>query len=110
MELTELNKYVQREAHLMPVGEHVIGQLGKENFFSKLDANCDFWQFELAEDSVTHHLYHTIRTFKFKRLPFRISAGPEFFQKKMTLLLDVIKGVVMNMDDILIYGETLKRA
>lgn len=35
----------------MPVTEHVIGQLGTSRYFSKLDVNSGYCQFELAEES-----------------------------------------------------------
>ena len=42
VDLTELNKAVQREVH---------GKLGNSKIFSKLDANSGFWQIPLYEES-----------------------------------------------------------
>lgn len=50
VDLTELNEYVKREVHPLPIGEQVLGQLAGAKFFSKIDANSGFWQFELAKE------------------------------------------------------------
>ena len=39
-------------------------------------------------------------------VPFGITSAPEHFQRKMSQLLEGLKGVVCMMDDILIYGQT----
>ena len=46
--------------------------------------------------------------YMYKRLPFGISAAPEFFQKKVSQILEDLDGVIGNIDDILIYGETIE--
>lgn len=46
--------------------------------------------------------------FKYKKLPFGISAAPEVFQKRMSQILDGIEGVLINVDDILVHGRTIK--
>ncbi|KAK6181615.1 hypothetical protein SNE40_009437 [Patella caerulea] len=46
--------------------------------------------------------------FCFHRLPFGINSAPEYFQKRMSQLLDGLNGVLCHMDDILVFGSTLK--
>lgn len=88
VDFTELNKYVERERHPLPVTDHVLGQLGNAKFFSKLDANFGFCQFELAQESQILTTFITpFGRVKFKQLPFGITSAPEFFQKKMSQLL-----------------------
>lgn len=42
----------------------------------------------------------------FKRLPLSITSAPEIFQRKVFELLQGHEGMVVYMDDILIFGET----
>lgn len=44
--LIELNKFVERKVHPLPMGEPVLGQLDGARHFSKIDANSAFWHFE----------------------------------------------------------------
>uniref|UniRef100_A0A0K2V794 Reverse transcriptase domain-containing protein n=1 Tax=Lepeophtheirus salmonis TaxID=72036 RepID=A0A0K2V794_LEPSM len=45
-----------------------------------------------------------IGRYKFNRLPFGISSGPEVFLTKLCQLLDPVEGVHVHIDDILITG------
>ena len=51
VDLTRLNKDVQRERHIIPSVEHTLAQLGGAKVFRKLDANSGFWQIKLADKS-----------------------------------------------------------
>lgn len=106
VDLTQLNKAVEREAYPMASVDDSLAQLSTGKLYSKLDANSGFWQIPLHEES---RLLTTFITpwgrFCFNRLPFGISSAPEVFQRTMTRLLEGLPGVVCHMDDILIHGE-----
>lgn len=104
----QLNQFVKREIYPMPVTENVLGRLEKAKYFTKLDANSGFWQFELDEASQLLTTFITpFGRFKYKRLPFGIAAAPEFFQKRISQILEGIDGAQVNSDDILVYGNTV---
>ena len=44
VDLTNLNKNVQRERHILPSVEQTLAQISGAKVFSKLDANSGFWQ------------------------------------------------------------------
>ena len=44
----------------------------------------------------------------FNHLPFGITSAPEIFQFKRNELLKRLEGVVVYMDDILVYGSNMK--
>ena len=46
-----LNESVERETHPLPTVEETLAQLAGATVFSKLDANCRFWQIPLDEQS-----------------------------------------------------------
>lgn len=105
--MTEVNKYVRREAHLLAKREHVLGPLAEAKYLSKINANCVSWQFKLAEES--QHLMTVLtlfEKFKSRSLPFSITSAPEFFQKKMTQFFEGLPGVLCGLDDVVIYRST----
>ena len=51
IDLTQLNKCVTREHHILPSADHTLAQLSNAKVFSKLDANSGFWQIELSKQT-----------------------------------------------------------
>ena len=98
---------LNESVHPLPMVEDTLAKLTGATTFSKLDANCGFWQIPLAEES--QHLTTFITPFRqycFQRLPFRISSAPEHFQKQMCDILEGEEGVSCHIDDVLIFGHT----
>lgn len=61
VDYVRFNKYVLREIHPMPNTENVLGQLGEAKYFSKMDANHGFWQYEIDQKSqYLRHLLHPL--------------------------------------------------
>ena len=101
-----LNDNVLREVHPLPKVDMTLAQLAGATVFSKLDANCGFWQIPLDETS--RHLTTFITPFGrycFNKLPFGISSAPEHFQRRMSEILEGQEGVLCHMDDVLIFGR-----
>ena len=106
VDLTPLNKAVQRETHPMGSVDESLAMLGESHVFTKLDANSGFWQIPLDEDSKLLTTFVTpFGRFCFNRLPFGISSAPEIFQRTMSDILEGLDGVICQMDDILIHGR-----
>lgn len=51
VDLTPLNKAVQRETHPMGSVDESLAMLGESRVFTKLDANSSFWKIPLDDDS-----------------------------------------------------------
>ena len=101
-----LNDNVLREVHPLPKVAETLAQLAGATVFSKLDANCGFWQIPLDESS--RHLTTFIMPFGrycFNKLPFGISSAPEHFQRRMSEILEGQEWVLCHMDDVLIFGQ-----
>ena len=108
VDLKPLNENVLRELHPLPKVDEMLAQLARSQIFSKLDANCGFWQIPLAKKS--HHLTTFITPFGrycFHKIPFGISSAPEHFQKRMSAILSGLDGVLCLMDDVLVYGRDI---
>ena len=109
VDLKPLNESVLRETHPLPGVNETLAQLTGATVMSKLDANNGFWLIPLSKDS--HELTTFITPFGrycFNKLPFGISSAPEYFQKRMSTILDGLAGALCLMDDILIFGRDQK--
>ena len=105
LDLTKLNENARRERHILPSVDHVLAQLTGATVFTKLDANTGFWQIKLSEESALYTTFITpFERSCFKRLPVGITSAPEFFQKKMSMILADLERVVCMIDDVLIYS------
>ena len=106
VDLKPLNENVLREVHPLPKVDETLAQLAGAKMFSKLDANCGFWQIPLAESSRRLTTFLTpIGRYHFNKLPFGISSAPEHFQKRMSAIVSGLEGVVCQMDDVLVFGR-----
>jgi transposase InsO family protein len=107
VDFRSLNESVLREVHPLPKVDTTLAQLGKATRFSKVDANCGFWQIPLSEESRRFTTFITpFGRYSFNKLPFGISSAPEHFQRRMSQILAGQDGVLCHMDDALIFGST----
>ena len=110
LDLTKLNKCVKREYYQLPSVDETLAKIGnKGKIFSKLDANSGYWQMPLNEKSQKLCTFIT----PFGRYcptvgPFGLTSMPEIFSRKMDEIILGLPGVVKNMDDFLIFGETVE--
>ena len=106
VDVTPLNKVVQRKTHPMGSVNESLAMLGESRVFTKLDANSGFWQIPLDERSKLLTTFVTpFGRFYFNRLLFGISFAPEIFQCTMSDILEGLDGVIWQMEDILIRGR-----
>ena len=71
-----------------------------------MDANSGFWQVRLEEESREYTTFITpFGRYQYRKMPFGMSAAPEFFQRQMNKILGGMEGVVCMMDDILGVGK-----
>lgn len=107
VDLKQLNRAVVREKYVLPVLEDILPKLSGASVFSSLDAASGFWAIPLDPDCSKLTTFITpFGRFCFQRLPFGITSAPEIFQRIMHELLRDIQGVVVFMDDILVYGSS----
>ena len=107
VDLTKLNESVYRERHPLPAVEQTLAQIAGARVFSKLDANSGFWQIPLSKESALLTTFITpYGRYCFNHLPFGIISAPEHFQRRMSVVLRNLEGVVCLIDDILVHGKT----
>jgi hypothetical protein len=109
VDLKHFNQEVRREHFTLPNIDDIAPKLSGAKYFTTLDAASGFWQIPLEESSQLLTTFMTpFGRYCFRRIPFGITSAPEIFQRKMTEMLNGLEGVVVIMDDILVYGNTLE--
>ena len=107
--LKHLNESIVRPKFVIPTKEDILSKLSDGTVFSSLDAASGFWQIPLDSECVKLTTFITpFGRYCFNRLPFGITSAPEIFQFKINELLEGLEGVVVYMDDILVYGSNMK--
>lgn len=107
VDMRRANAAIMRENHPLPSMDHLIPQIKKAKYFTKLDIRNAFHQVELHPES--RHITTFITSkglYRYKRLMFGITCAPELFQKILQKMLIHCEGVVNFIDDILIFGES----
>ena len=105
--LSRLNEDIQRDRYHLPLAEEIFSKLSGAQYLTTLDAASGFWQIPLDDSSSDLTTFITpFGRFKFTRLPFGLSSGPEVFHKAMQQVLSGLDGLDCFIDDILIWGST----
>ena len=74
-----------------------------------MDTNSGFHQIRLSKESRAYTTFiMPFGRYRFRMLPFGISAPLEVFQQQMAKTLEGLEGVVCMMDNILAVGSTEK--
>lgn len=103
------NKAIKREYFRLPLLDEIKIKLHGSKFFTKLDLSNAFYHVELAKESrdLTTFLTET-GMYRFTRLMFGVNCAPEIFQREMCKLLGGMENVIVFIDDVLIFAETLE--
>ncbi|KAK7090822.1 hypothetical protein V1264_010573 [Littorina saxatilis] len=101
-----LNKAIKRNHYPMRTIDDVLEELQGAQYFTHLDARNGFWHVVLDEESSLLTTFETpFGKYRWRRLPFGVSASPEEFQRRMDEALRDLPGVFAVHDDIIIWGK-----
>ncbi|XP_063366408.1 uncharacterized protein K02A2.6-like [Cydia amplana] len=104
-----LNKAIQRPHFPYPTLDDLRSKVAGASVFSKLDANSGYWMIQLDEESSRLCTFNTqFGRYKFLRLPYGINSSGEIFHKVMSDLFGDLPGVLIFVDDILVFGSNQK--
>ncbi|XP_030039191.2 uncharacterized protein K02A2.6 [Manduca sexta] len=101
-----LNKAIKRPHFPYPTLDDLRSKVAGAAVFSKLDANSGYWMIKLDAESSELCTFNTqFGRYKFLRLPYGINSSGEIFHKVMNDLFGELPGVLIFVDDILVYGS-----
>ena len=107
-----LNSQTVTEEFPMPSIQEVIDKIGQGNkYFTKLDLSNGFLQIPVEPHDRHKMAFTTHRDrYQFRRMSFGMKNAPFYFQRAMTKVLKPLlgKGVLVYLDDILIYSKNLE--
>ena len=107
IDMTTANKAIKRTRHVIPTLEELRYKLNGAAYFSKLDMNHGYNQYEIDPESRHMTVFYTHQGLRqFKRLSFGTNSAAETFHDEMANTLGDIPQVENIYDDILVFGRT----
>ena len=102
---TKLNEHLMRPVYPTQKLDDILPKLHGATYFSIIDAKCGYWNLQLDEASSYLTTFSCMRgRFRFKRLPFGLSASGDLFQCKLDAIFNDIELETGIADDMVIFG------
>lgn len=107
VDLRAVNKAVLKETHPLPTLDWMAAQMHGAKIFSTLDIELAFHQIMLDEASQIITTFKThLGLYRYCRLVLGLSSAAEIFQRTIETLLQELKGIIVYIDDIIVFGRT----
>ena len=111
IDYTALNNRTIKDKHPLPNIQAMFQQLEGATYFSSLDLASGYYQFSMRPSDIERTAFATPDgLFEFVRMPMGLSNAPATFQRAMNNIFAgmVNRGVMIFIDDILVYSKTWK--
>ena len=104
-----LNQWIKRPIFQLPDIDALMSELGGASYFLTLDLESGFWQIPVTESTSKLLTFATpFGNFQYLRLPYSVCSGPQEFHRRVVQAVAMIPGVLVYIDDIVIFAETIK--
>jgi hypothetical protein len=108
-DLRALNMVTIRDPFPMPRTKSLLEKAAGHQFYSSLDLAQGFWQIRLDPTSSWKCGFITeAGVFAFLRLPFGLKNAPSVFCRLISGILEGLEGVVVYVDDLLVYADSVE--
>ena len=105
----KLNEVTIEDVFPMPNLENILNSIKGVKYYSVLDMSKGFHQLLLNPRDRHKTSFSTEdMKYEFKRMPFGVRGGPSSFQRMMNKVLKGLKNVLIFMDDVLIFSDTIE--
>lgn len=111
IDFRKLNDKSIGDSYPLPNIQEILDKLGRARYFSALDCASGYWQIPIAKEDQCKTAFSTnTGHYEFTRMPFGLKAAPATFQRLMNNVLSGTLGsrCLVYLDDIVIYGESMK--
>lgn len=107
IDMRPVNNAIKRMFYPMPNLTRIFNKMKGAKFFSKIDLSSAYFHVPIHKESRKLTGFMTSEgPMQFTRLPFGVNCAPEIFQKIMDETFGNIDGVVVYLDDILIFAPS----
>ena len=104
-----VNKRTACQSYPLPTLDNMLHKLAQGTIFTKLDLSQAYLQLTLDEETSKMCTITTpFGLFRVNRLPYGVSSSPAIFQRTMEMLLKDVHNVVIYIDDMVVYGKTIR--
>ena len=106
-----LNKMSKRNAYPLPHQDDLFHSMVNARYFTRLDLKSGYWQIRIAVGDEEKTAFRTrFGSYEFLVMPFGLTNASSTFMRMMdSIFHDLLdNGVVVFIDDILIYAQTLE--
>ena len=107
----QLNRVTKPDVFPLPRIDDTVDMLSGAKYFTTLDLASGYWQvcMDHASQEKTAFITHS-GLYEFKKMPFGLVNAPATFQRLMEVVLSGLArdGCMVYLDDILVFGRTVK--
>ena len=104
-----LNAVTMKDKNPLPLADHLLNKVSGTRWLSKLDIVAAYHHVALVERD-RHLTAFSNRThrYEWKVIPFGFTNAPAYFQSRMWKLINGLEGVVVYMDDLVVYSDSFE--
>ena len=100
VDLTKLNRQVQRPTHPMCSARDMLANIGEAHYFTKLDARNGYWQVPLADSSKALTTFITQwGRYRYKRNPQGLVSASDEYNRRTDAAFSSIPRMIKVVDD-----------
>lgn len=109
LDYRKLNDKTIDDKFPLPNIEDLFGKIGRATYFSAIDLASGFHQIQMDPQSVPKTAFSTEHGhYEFLRMPFGLKNAPPTFQRAMNIIFSRMTNVLVYMDDIIIFSDSLE--